>query len=559
MTSLLNITEQRNPAAQVFKVPEATVLTKIGVFFAKAHATLPITLELRPVTEGGIPSTLEFLPGSRVTLPASSFSGVSTTFSKNNEVVFEFANPILIPEQMYMSFCLYTSAPIGEYEMWIAEGGKFITGTNTKKYIVSAGGGGFYGSSNDISWDADNNKNIVFKAYKAQFDTTKTFRAKLNSNIPPVKKLTELSQVDNIARYTYDPLYFTQGDATVSVNHPSHGFRVGDKVELFSDGINSFDSSDTINGVSGAAILGPRTVHTVDPYGYSFEMDAGASPTETLRAGGTGLSATEQYEMAMAQLNLPFYTPRGTFLKAEANLTTTSSFAGNETPYVKETGLRIEPNKMTQWDKPYVIASNSQEQPSTGDSGGGRGLDESTSFDVYMSTQDPNVAPYFNSSLSGVYTNNFLIDYQDSASTSGRNLITTVPWTAETQPNGGTTAAKHITIPYFLEYASDSIVIYLDASRPIGADFSVWYRTTPGDGTHIHDQSWTEFDKNTKNVKGKSYSEISANNSYSQYSEYAFSSFNMIPFKEYQIKVTMNSKNQAKAPIFRNLRIVASS
>jgi len=559
MTSLLNITEKRNPAAQVFKVPEPTVITKIGIFFAKAHASLPITLELRPVTEGGIPSSLEFVPGSRVTMPASAFTNASRTFNKNTEVVFEFNNPVLIPQQMYMSFCLYTSAPIGAYEMWIAEGGEFITGTNTKKYITSAGGGGFYGSSNDISWEADNNKNIAFKIYKAQFETGKQFRARINTNIPPEKKLTELTNIDNKARYTYDPLYFTQGDATLKVNHPGHGFRVGDKVELFSDGVNSFDSADTINGVSGAAILGPRVINAVDPYGYSFEMDAGSNPTETIRAGGTGLSATEQYEIAQMLFNIQYTTPRGTALNTEASLTTTSSFAGSETPYVKRQGLLVEPNILSHLKNPYVIASNAQEQPTTGDSAGGRELNESTLFDVYMETQDPNVAPYFNAATCTLDATSFFVDYQDSASTDGRNLITTIPWTSETEPDGGTTASKHITIPYFLEYASDSLVVYVDASRPVGSDFSVWYRTSQGGEDHIHEKNWVEFSKDVKNVKGKSYSEISTNRSYDEYSEYAFASFNLTSFKEYQIKITFNTKNQAQPPIFRNLRIVATS
>lgn len=559
MTSLLNITEKRNPAAQVFKVPEPTVLTKIGIFFAKAHASLPITLELRPVTEGGIPSSLEFIPGSRVTMPASAFTNASRTFSKNTEVIFEFANPVLIPQQMYMSFCLYTSAPIGAYEMWIAEGGEFITGTNTKKYVTAAGGGGFYGSSNDISWEADNNKNIVFKAYKAQFETGKVFRARMNANIPPAKKLTEITNVDNKARYTYDPLYFTQGDATLRVNHPGHGFRVGDKVELFSDGVNSFDSGDNINGVLGSWILGPRVIHTVDPYGYSFEMHPAANPTQTLRAGGTGLSATEQYEIAQMLFNIQYATPRGTILSTEADLTTTNSFAGSETPYVKQQGIRIEPNILSHMKTPYVIASNAQEQASTGDSAGGRGLNESTIFDVYMETQDPNVAPYFNAATCTLNTTSFFVDYQDSASTNSRNLITTIPWTSETQPDGGTTASKHITIPYFLEYASDSIVVYVDASRPIGADFSVWYRTSQGGEDHVHEKEWVEFSKDTKNVKGKSYSEITANRTYSEFSEYAFSAFNVPSFKQYQIKITFNATNQAQPPIFRNLRIVATS
>ena len=53
MTGILQLTEQKSPTAQTFVVDEASVLTGIGIFFYSADPTLPITLELRPTTEGG--------------------------------------------------------------------------------------------------------------------------------------------------------------------------------------------------------------------------------------------------------------------------------------------------------------------------------------------------------------------------------------------------------------------------------------------------------------------------------------------------------------------------
>jgi len=67
MTAALQLTQQANPTAQTFVVDEASVLTGIGIYFASVSSTYPITVELRPTTEGGIPSTKRYIPGTRVT------------------------------------------------------------------------------------------------------------------------------------------------------------------------------------------------------------------------------------------------------------------------------------------------------------------------------------------------------------------------------------------------------------------------------------------------------------------------------------------------------------
>ena len=61
---LLQLAEQRNPTGQTFVVDESSTLTGIGIFFAKAPAddNYGITIEMRPTTEGGAPSSLRFVP-----------------------------------------------------------------------------------------------------------------------------------------------------------------------------------------------------------------------------------------------------------------------------------------------------------------------------------------------------------------------------------------------------------------------------------------------------------------------------------------------------------------
>ena len=137
MTNLLQLTEQRSPAGQTFIVDEASVITGIGVYFASDN-TYPITLEMRPTAEGGSPSSKRFIPGSRVTATASAVTAkANTTFGESTEYKFTFPEPQYIPANSLVSFVLYTSAPVGNYRMYIAENGEFNIGTTTSRYTSS--------------------------------------------------------------------------------------------------------------------------------------------------------------------------------------------------------------------------------------------------------------------------------------------------------------------------------------------------------------------------------------------------------------------------------------
>ena len=117
---LLQLSEQRNPTGQTFVVDEASTLTGIGIFFARAPVDdgYGITIEMRPTTESGAPSSLRFIPGTRVsataaqirakTDPGGTFAG--TTFAAAREYKFEFKHPIYVPANTLCSFVIYTSA-----------------------------------------------------------------------------------------------------------------------------------------------------------------------------------------------------------------------------------------------------------------------------------------------------------------------------------------------------------------------------------------------------------------------------------------------------------------
>lgn len=555
MTGILQLTEQKAPTAQTFIVDEDSVLTGVGVFFYAADNTLPITLELRPTTEGGQPSSKRWIPGSRVTATAAQVGAVAgTSFGTAREYKFTFSSPIYVPSNTLLALVLYSSAG-DTYKVYFGQNGEFNFGTTTSRYNanVTTANGAFYASSNGTTWEGDNTKDLTFKVYKAQFDTTLTSTAKLRTNIPPVKKLTESLIENKLADYVYDPLRFTAADSDLSVLHPGHGFRVGDKVTLSTDA-TGFSASDTVNGVKGSSILGERTIKSADPFGYTFEMDSG-NATASVRAGGTGLYATEQYEIDEFMLKLPHYAPSNSTISAKANMTTIGNWQDADTGYDALNNVPMNLQRPALLDTPCVIASEAQETAKLSGNA-------STLITVSMSTGNPNVAPYFNINTAQLETASFFVDHQDSdnGTTANRNKITTVDYTAETNPDGGTTASKHITIPYVLSNAATSIVVLVDAVRPVGADFDIWYRTSlSSTDAKLSEQNWVAFDKTAKVTKANGYNDIAPSDDMNRFVEYEFNVFNLNEFDEYQMKITMNSTNSTRYPKFRNLRSIATS
>jgi hypothetical protein len=557
MTGILQLTEQRSPTAQTFVVDEACVLTGVGIFFNSAHDTLPITLELRPTTEGGTPSAKRYIPGTRVMASASAVSAkAGSSFGSAREYKFEFPSPVYVPGNSLLAVVLYSSAPADAYKVFFAENGEFNFGTTTSRYNsgVNVSRGALYASSNGTTWEGDNNKDLTFKVYKAQFDTSLTATAKLEANIPPVKKLSENLTQSILGDYVYDPLIFTKDSSYVSVLHPSHGFRVGDTVKISSD-TTGIDSGDTVNGILGSSILGAQTIKDVDAFGYSFDLRTDSNADSSIRAGGTGLYATEQYIVDEMALQLPFQAPTGTNLFVNGNFTSIGGLGD------ANTGYDALPQKFVSLDFPQVlkvpavIASKDQEN-------GQLSGDASTLLTVNMTTADENVAPYFNvnSSVLNIVSN--FIDYQqsDDSDTTGRNYVSTVPYTAETNADGGTVASKHITVPFRLSNSSTSIVVLVDAIRPEGADFDIWYRTSLGSvGEKLEDQDWVAFGKDIKITKSNSYIDVPPSDDIYKFVEYEFNVFNLAAFDEYQIKITMNATNSTRPPMFTNLRTIATS
>jgi hypothetical protein len=203
--------------------------------------------------------------------------------------------------------------------------------------------------------------------------------------------------------------------------------------------------------------------------------------------------------------------------------------------------------------EPHVVTSELQETNRLSGN-------PSTNIKVRMNVTDANVAPYFNVTEAAFEVGSNLIDYQDSASTAGRNVLSTIDFVAETSPFGGTTFAKHLTIPYTVLETATTLKILVDANRPAGTDFDIWYRTASLDDTttQISNKEWTVVSKTPTSPNRSNYSDLPTDDDPKVFREYSFELFDLQDFTQYQLKITMNSQKSTRIPRFRNLRTIAT-
>lgn len=550
MTSSLQLTSVTNPAAQTFRItnPSGAVLTSVGLFFATKPTTnsIPVTIELRPVADGGTPSSVFLFSNTIVSKTPAEISASTSFDGSSNETKFTFAEPLYVPGNTEIALVIHTNAPPGDYKLWIAKLGEFYTGSTTKKITTQLASGSFFASSNGTTWTPEQTKDMTFKIYRADFNYTNTL-ANLYPTIPPARRLSP-------TRIYNSPLLFNAGSSEVRVVHPFHGFQVSDKVYLSTDSAG-FDSASVINGVLGSSILGQRTITKTDPFGYVVAMDSAAD--SSVRAGGNSVFATEQYVLDEVRLILPAITPEKTSMQSWGKFTTSKSFAGSETAYQSSNTFTLNPGRVYNFKDPHVITSSLTETNSL--SGG-----KSTTVYVNLNTVDRYVAPHINLTNAALQAGSVFIDYQADSATailrSDRNTSVIVPYVSETDPSSGTVAAKHIAKPISLLDKATSLKVLIDANRPAAADFSVWYRTGLVDDVEnpLSKKTWTEFSKTITIPNRSNYNDTPADDDFLIFREYYFETFDLPAFNHYQIKIVMNSTKSSRYPRFKNLRTVAT-
>ena len=524
MTQLTAIT---SPLAQTFNVSEdsGVFITKIGLFFSGISTTLPVSIELRTAFLGS--PTMEMLPGSSVTKTKTEMASAASATAAT-ETVFTFEEPIYLHGGKTYAFVIKTNAT-NEYKVWTSRIGDYKLGTTQEKVTRQIEPGVMFKSQGGLRYGAEAQSDIKFKLYRAAF-TASNGLAVFQDDIPAHVTLGT------------NPFYAKAVDKNLYVTHPNHGFVVNDKVHF--QGV-----SGTVNGITAAELnINPgHTITHVDGTGYRITLSSSANQTAAVAYGGTGITATTNYQMDTVQLQMQTHVPSQADLYFQGQFTKSKSFAGGETPGTYTNDVDLYNQKDYHFENPHVILSDSNE-------GVYPAISASTKIGAKMFgiAGNDTISPVIDVQRAQLLTINNLINKPNVNTTTGYNVPLT--FVADSDAVGGSSLASHITKPVRLANGATGVKVLFGGHRMNGSEFDLYYRTTlTGTDSDILAKPFTlETVDNT--VPNDTNSEMFHEYVYTIGGEYAK---DLREFDQYQLKIVMTGDNSSSVPRIKDLRTIA--
>jgi hypothetical protein len=160
-----------DPLAQSFTVNvsgsvDGIFVTRVDLYFGNKDSTLPITLQIREV-ENGFPTQTIVPNGIKTLKPAS----IDADMTKPVNTPFFFDSPVFLENKKEYAIVAVPGGNSDQYTLWVAQlGGMDIVRPNTLISKQTASGV-LFSSSNDSTWNAIQDEDMMFDIYRARFDT----------------------------------------------------------------------------------------------------------------------------------------------------------------------------------------------------------------------------------------------------------------------------------------------------------------------------------------------------------------------------------------------------
>ncbi len=200
-----------NPLSQTFIVDKSEnengiFVSSVDIFFSTIDATLPVTLQLRPVINE-VPSSSQIIPFSEVILDASDATANSTAPSAATSSTFTrftFESPVyLYPDE----YAIVLTTPSDAYSVHVANLGETVKNTTDTKVSQQPFVSSFYQPQNSSVWQPNVEKQMMFKVNRCEFDTG-THSVYLSSNAEPLS--------GNTSGINYDVFKLSTSELTFS-------------------------------------------------------------------------------------------------------------------------------------------------------------------------------------------------------------------------------------------------------------------------------------------------------------------------------------------------------
>jgi len=517
-----------DPLAQTFVVEtgEGIFVTKIGIKFATASATVPVICQLR-ATVNGVPSASAILAtkalGGATVQADIDATPATPTVDTLVTTYFEFDEPVYLSGGVEYAIVLLTDSV--DYNVYVAQTEQFLLNSTELRVSRQPTLGSLFKSQNSRVWEPDQTRDLTFEIEKAVFSTAGGTARLVNADLP-----SHLLSAGSLSTAV--------GDSDVTVQIPNHGMTVSDEVLIAG-------TPGTVGGVDSSAIVGLRTVTAIDGFGFKFQSDSAATAA-TIGGGSIIVEKQMMYDIGVPSIQTMI--PDRTSVQYSHRTTSGRSLASG-TAYQHDIGFSsLSNNEENYYVSPRLIATSRNET---------RSLDGEKSLQINgeLTTTSANVSPVIDLQRATFTTINNLIDNPQSLDSDKSGFNKGLTYISETVPSGGTSLAKHITQPVGLAQNAVGLKIFMAVNRPSGSNVDMYYRTDQSDDS----ADGTLLTSDWSLVAPVSSIKIDDNPTIFREYEYLVggNTGTMTPFDQYQIKIVMRSTNSSKVPVIRDLRTIA--
>ena len=289
-------------------------------------------------------------------------------------------------------------------------------------------------------------------------------------------------------------------------------------------------------------------------------MDKLLSFTNNQFVGGDNVFSSQNFQYNAIVPQFGVITPGDTTINSSFRSVSGTSSGGNEQSFVDQGYEDIQLNAMNRLESPRVLASEINETERLGS------LPKNKSFtlSLTLNSSRPDISP--------------MIDVmQDAAIIYERSRINKpigdyVSDDRSNQVSGDPHSGIYISNRVDLAQSASSLKLMVSAYRDSSADFRALYQLFRDDSDEVA-QTYELFPgyDNLKDTDGDGFGDtvISVTDNsgrpdvkvpaskLDEFFEYQFTADNLTPFSGFRIKIVMSGTNEARAPKFRDLRVIA--
>lgn len=429
-----------DPLAETFLVdpvrnPDGVMLSAVDLFFKTKDNNLPVTIQIRP-TSNGYPSSNTVVPFGQVDIDPEDVQ-LPSNVNDNASVLAAptratFPSPVFLEPGEYAIVVLTNSL---NYEAYISEMGQTVLGSS-QRITKQPYNGSLFKSQNSSTWTAYQYEDLMFRLYRCEFDTSTTGYATFKSK-------TQASEV---------PFNLFQTQVSVLNEGAKTDVEFGYKS---TDSVTNQKDSNYIGHVENQNVYLPREKY-VDTQSGRFELQG------AMNSSSSAVS--------------PLIDTTGMAMIAVGNYINNADLT-NEDFLVTSGGSGFDPATPPSTVNGNLVISG----------GGGAGVVAQAVVSAGGEITGINVT----SGGAG-----YVETPTATITASGGQTAPTIAVGGETNARGGNARARYITRRVTLASGieSDNLKVLLNAYRPRDTRIEVYYKVlNPGDQTNFDDRPYTRM------------------------------------------------------------------